>query len=65
MMLATSFNATSDWIGIAILLLAIGLLTTNDLVSTGGPWLRVRRIAEVLLTIGAVAVIGWRFIVMI
>ena len=48
-----------------MLLLALGLLTTNDLVSSGEPWLRVRRMAEVLLIIGAVIVIGWRFVVMI
>jgi len=64
-MFAADFNSTSDWIGIAMLLLALGLLTTNDLVSSGKPWRRMRQIAEVLLIIGAVIVIGWRFVVMI
>lgn len=64
-MLAAGFNATTDWIGIAALLLAIVLLATNDLVLLRSPWRLARRTAEVFVPIGALTVIAWRFVIMI
>jgi hypothetical protein len=62
--IVASFNSTSDWIGIPILLIALGLLWANDLKAFGPGWSRGFKVTEIGLIGAAVAIIGWRFIVM-